>query len=59
MSTSTQYHRTDAHIARRVGAAAAAGAMPLGRSAIRARAWQESLYSRAQIRAERHLRSTR
>ncbi|MUL48403.1 amidohydrolase [Mycobacterium sp. CBMA293] len=59
MSTSTQYHRVDAHIARRVGAAAAAGALPLGRSAIRAHAWQESLYSRAQIRAERHLRSTR
>jgi hypothetical protein len=49
----------DILIAGRAGAAVAAHTHPLGRSAPSAHAWAETLHSRAQIRAERHLRSHR
>ena len=44
----------DIAIAGRAGAAVAASTYPLGRAARTAHAWQESLHSRAAIRAERH-----
>jgi len=46
----------DIAIAGRAGAAAAATTYPLGRAATIARAWQESLHSRAAMRAERYER---
>lgn len=48
----------DIVIAGRVAAAAAGSAHPFGYAARTAHAWTETLYSRAQIRAERQLRST-
>jgi hypothetical protein len=44
----------DIAIAGRAGAAVAAGTYPLGRAARTAYAWQESLHSRAALRAERY-----
>jgi hypothetical protein len=44
----------DIAIAGRVGAAVAANTYPLGSAATTAHAWQESLHSRAAIRAERY-----
>lgn len=48
----------DIVIASRAGAAVADYTQPLGRATLTAHAWQDSLHIRAQIRAERHLRST-
>jgi hypothetical protein len=44
----------DIAIVGRAGAAVAANTYPLGRAATTAHAWQESLHSRAAIRAERY-----
>lgn len=46
-------HHSDITIAGRAGAAVAANTYPPGRAAWTAHAWQESLHSRAAIRAER------
>jgi hypothetical protein len=46
-------------IAGRAAAAAAHHTHRFGCAARTAHAWTETLYSRAQIRAERHLRATR
>lgn len=59
MRTSTPPRHLDAMIAGRAAAAAAGAAHPFGRAARTAHAWTETLHSRAQIRAERHLRSAR
>lgn len=50
----TTARHNDSTIARRAGAGVAGNTYPLGRAALHAHAWQESLHSRAVRRAERH-----
>lgn len=49
----------DVLIAGRAGAAAAGPTHPFGSAARTAHVWTETLHTRAQIRAERHLRGAR
>jgi hypothetical protein len=57
--TPPPHRHTDIVIAGLAGAAVADYTNPLGHSARTAHAWLETLHTRAQIRAERHLRSPR
>ena len=57
--TAVRLAALDIAIAGRAGAAVAANTQTHGQSAPAARAWIETLHSRAQIRAERHLRGPR
>ena len=59
MRTPPPHRSTDFVIAGLAGAAVADYTNPLGRSAQTAHAWLETLHTRAQIRAERHLRAAR